>query len=324
MVGSGSLLRPALAAISNLSPVCNRACSTSLAPPSITASRTATAAFTPPRSLRYLSTSLVRRQPNEPNISEFDTATSSARPFRTVQGDGARTRSKVVLLAGLPLSVTPNDLKSLAPGVKIHNAISRIEYIYTRLMRPSGKALVSFTHPIHAQNFAEACQQRILGGKMMRAQLLDQERHQNLLDRTYGNWPARMQIPFDLIEYETGKLVLLRNIPQYTTEARLEERLAPRYDLREQDRWRGKRRSRVGILRSAKGFGGSHDAVLGGVLKLDKPHQDATVTSFIVRCKSPQEAMRLVRRWHNTYFAPATFGVDDTGGRYRVEASILY
>ncbi|KAJ1593881.1 hypothetical protein NDA11_005653 [Ustilago hordei] len=128
----------------------------------------------------------------------------------------------------------------------------------------------------------------------------------------------------DLIEYEGGKLVLLNNIPQETTEARLEERLAVRYDLKPQDRWRGKRESYAGWEIDKKGYGGSHDAVLGGVFKLPKWHPDATTTAFLVRCQTAVEAMRLVRRWHNTFFAPATFDIQVTGGRFKLSASVLY
>lgn len=237
---------------------------------------------------------------------------------------GEITKEKDVLLSGLPITATPADIKSFARETKTYNDIGRIEYIYTKSMRPSGKALVSFSSPIHARHFEASVHGRILGGRQLNAWLRSVDERKKLLLDTYGLWHSSYQIPLDLIEYETGKLVLLRNIPHDTFEGRLEERLAPRYDLRPQDRWRAKRTSYAGYLYDSKGYGGSHDAVLGGVLKLPKLHPDATTQSFIVRCQSASEAMRLVRRWHNTYFAPATFDIQDTGGRYRVAASILY
>lgn len=233
-------------------------------------------------------------------------------------------KEKDVLLSGLPTSATPTDIRSLAHETKTSNDIGRIEYIYTKSMRPSGKALISFSSNIHASRFESAAHGRILGGRMLSASLRSVDERAHFLKMTYGSWGPEYQLPFDLIEYETGKLVLLRNIPQATYEARLEERLANRYDLRPQDRWRGKRTSYAGYLLDKKGYGGSHDAVLGGVLKLPKMHIDATTASFIVRCQTQSEAMRLVRRWHNTYFAPATFDIQDTGGRYRVSAHILH
>ncbi|SPO24166.1 uncharacterized protein UTRI_03434 [Ustilago trichophora] len=233
-------------------------------------------------------------------------------------------QEKDVLLTGLPATATPADIRALAHATKTANDIGRIEYIYTKSLRPSGKALVSFSSTIHARHFEGAAHGRILGGRMLKANLRSTSARQRFLQQTYGKWSPDYQLPFDLIEYETGKLVLLRNIPQDTFEARLEERLASRYDLRPQDRWRGKRTSYAGYLLDGKGYGGSHDAVLGGVLKLPKTHIDATTTSFIVRCQTQAEAMRLVRRWHNTYFAPATFDIQNTGGRYRVSASVLY
>ncbi|SPO24024.1 uncharacterized protein UTRI_03434_B [Ustilago trichophora] len=233
-------------------------------------------------------------------------------------------REKDVLLTGLPTTATPADIRALAHQDKTANDIGRIEYIYTKSLRPSGKALVSFSSTTHARHFERAAHGRILGGRMLKADLRSTTARQRLLQHTYSKWSPDYQLPFDLIEYETGKLVLLRNIPQDTFEARLEERLASRYDLRPQDRWRGKRTSYAGYLLDNRGYGGSHDVVLGGVLKLPKMHIDATTTSFIVRCQTQSEAMRLVRRWHNTYFAPATFDIQNTGGRYRVSASILY
>lgn len=232
-------------------------------------------------------------------------------------------REKDVLLTGLPTTATPADIRALAHQTKTANDIGRIEYIYTKSLRPSGKALVSFSSTIRARHFEGAAHGRILGGRMLKAYLRCTSARDRFLQHTYGKWSPDYQLPFDLIEYETGKLVLLSNIPQDTFEARLEERLAS-YDLRPQDRWRGKRTSYAGYLLDGKGYGGSHDTVLGGVLKLPKMHIDATTTSFIVRCQTQAEAMRLVRRWHNTYFAPATFDIQNTGGRYRVSASVLY
>lgn len=231
---------------------------------------------------------------------------------------------KDVLISGLPYTATPSDIRALARETKTFNDVGRIEFIYTRSFRPTGKALVSFSSNARARIFEQDAHGRIIGGKLINADLRSIKLRNDFLQKTYGNWPASYQVPFDLIEYETGKLVLLRNIPQDTFEARLEERLANRYDLKPQDRWRAKRVSYAGYLHSSKGYGGSHDTVLGGVLKLPKTHPDATTANFIVRCQTQSEAMRLVRRWHNTYFAPATFDIQDTAGRYRVSASILY
>lgn len=231
---------------------------------------------------------------------------------------------KDVLISNLPSTATPTDIRALARETKTFNDVGRIEFIYARSFRPTGKALISMSSPMRARMFEEDAHGRIVGGKMINADLRSVQTRKDFLLKTYGNWPESYQIPFDLIEYETGKLVLLRNIPQDTFEARLEERLANRYDLRPQDRWRAKRSSYAGYLHDSKGYGGTHDAVLGGVIKLPKTHPDATTTNFIVRCQTQSEAMRLVRRWHNTYFAPATFDIQDTGGRYRVSASILY
>lgn len=231
---------------------------------------------------------------------------------------------KDVLLSGLPTTATPADIRALARQTKTANDIGRIEFIYLKSFVPSGKALVSFSSPIHARMFEADAHGRIVGGKYINANLRSVKKRREYLINTYGNWPADFQVPFDLIEYETGKLVLLRGIPQDTSEARLEERLANRYDLKPQDRWRGKRYSYAGYSLDTKGHGGSHDAVLGGVLKLPRNYMDTTTANFIVRCQTQSEAMRLVRRWHNTYFAPATFDIQDTAGRYRVSASILY
>ena len=231
---------------------------------------------------------------------------------------------KHVLLSGLPTTATPADIRALARETKTANDIGRIEYIYMRSMTPSGKAIVSFSSHLRARAFEADAHGRIVGGRMLNARIRNVNQRDRLLLQTYGTWPAEYQLPFDLIEYENGKLVLLRNVPKDTSEARLEERLASRYDLRPQDRWRGKRYSIAGYLLDKKGYGGSHDAVLGGVLKLPKQHPDSTTSNYIVRCQTQSEAMRLVRRWHNTYFAPATFDIQDTAGRYRVSASILY
>ncbi|EST09218.1 Nucleotide-binding, alpha-beta plait [Kalmanozyma brasiliensis GHG001] len=231
---------------------------------------------------------------------------------------------KDVLITGLPTTATPLDIRALARETKTFNDVGRIEFMYTRSFQPTGKALVSFSATMRARMFEEDAHGRIVGGKMIKANLRSVKQRKDFLLKAYGNWPADYQIPFDLIEYDTGKLVLLRGIPQDTFEARLEERLAPRYDLKPQDRWRAKRISYAGYLHDSKGYGGSHDAVLGGVLKLPKSHPDATTANFIVRCETQSEAMRLVRRWHNTYFAPRTFDIQDTGGRYRVAASVLY
>ncbi|SJX65007.1 uncharacterized protein SRS1_15834 [Sporisorium reilianum f. sp. reilianum] len=231
---------------------------------------------------------------------------------------------KDVLLSGLPITATPADIRALAREPKTANDMGRIEYIYLKSMVPSSKALISFSNAIHARKFEGDAHGRIVGGRYINASLRSVKQRQGFLIDTYGLWPSEFQLPFDLIEYETGKLVLLRGIPQDTFEARLEERLASRYDLKPQDRWRGKRCSYAGYSINTKGYGGSHDAVLGGVLKLPKLHLDATTASFIVRCQTQSEAMRLVRRWHNTYFAPATFDIQDTAGRYRVSASVLY
>ncbi|SAM85760.1 uncharacterized protein UBRO_07088 [Ustilago bromivora] len=232
--------------------------------------------------------------------------------------------TKYVLLSNLPTTATPTDVRSLAFGQKTFNDISRIEYIYTRSLRPSSKAIVFFSSPIHAQEYESYVHGRILGGKQLSASLRTLDDRVRLLQKAYASWPQEYQLPLDLIEYEGGKLVLLNNIPQETTEARLEERLAVRYDLRPQDRWRGKRASYAGWEIDKKGYGGSHDAVLGGVLKLPKWHPDATTTGFLVRCQTAVEAMRLVRRWHNTFFAPATFDIQVTGGRFKLSASVLY
>ncbi|TKY85550.1 hypothetical protein EX895_005712 [Sporisorium graminicola] len=231
---------------------------------------------------------------------------------------------KDVLLSGLPITATPADIRALARESKTANDIGRIEFIYLKSLVPSSKALVSFSSPVRARTFEADAHGRIVGGKYLNASLRSANQRKRLLIHTYGLWPAEYQLAFDLIEYETGKLVLLRGIPQDTFEARLEERLANRYDLKPQDRWRGKRCSYAGYSYDTRGHGGSHDAVLGGVLKLPRLHLDATTTSFIARCQTQSEAMRLVRRWHNTYFAPATFDIQDTAGRYRVSASILY
>ncbi|GAK68153.1 uncharacterized protein PAN0_044d6388 [Moesziomyces antarcticus] len=230
---------------------------------------------------------------------------------------------KDVVLSSLPLTATPFDIRSLALG-KIRNDLARIEFLYTKSMRPSGRAIASFSNAGNARTFEEIVQGRILGGRQVQARLQSAERRDAFLQSYYASWSRHYQLPLDLIEYERGTLVLLRNIPQDTFEARLEERLAGRYDLRQQDRWRGKRTAYPGYFNDKKGYGGSHDVVLGGVLKLPKAHPDATTASFIVRCQSAFEANRLVRRWHNTYFAPATFDIQDTAGRYRVAASVLY
>ncbi|KIS67084.1 uncharacterized protein UMAG_11552 [Mycosarcoma maydis] len=234
------------------------------------------------------------------------------------------TREKDVLLSGLPTTATPADIRALARESKTANDVARIEFIYTKALRPSGKALISLSSHVRARAFEADAHGRIVGGRMINADLRSTDQRKSFFLAAYGNWPASYQIPFDLIEYEAGKLVLLRNIPKDTFEARLEERLANRYDLKPQDRWRARRTSYAGYLHDRKGYGGSHEAVLGGVLKLPKLHVDATTTNFIVRCQTHSEATRLVRRWHNTYFAPATFDIQDTGGRYRVSASILY
>lgn len=231
---------------------------------------------------------------------------------------------KDVLLSGLPITATPADIRALARETKTANDIGRIEYIYLKSLVPSSKALVTFSSPVRARMFEADAHGRIVGGKYLSASLRSVKERERFFINTYGSWPAEFQLPFDLIEYENGKLVLLRGIPRDTFEARLEERLANRYDLKPQDRWRGKRCSYAGYSYDTRGHGGSHDAVLGGVLKLPRLHIDATTTSFIVRCQTQSEAMRLVRRWHNTYFAPATFDIQDTAGRYRVSASILY
>ncbi|SNX86474.1 uncharacterized protein MEPE_05183 [Melanopsichium pennsylvanicum] len=233
-------------------------------------------------------------------------------------------RQKDVLLSGLPTTATPTDIRALAREPSTANDIGRIEYVYTRTFRPSGKALVSFSSNTTAARFEAAAHGRILGGRMLNAQLKSTDARQRFFQHLYGNWPSHYQLPFDLIDYETGKLVLLQNIPQDTFEARLEERLATRYDLRPQDRWRGKRSSYAAYNIDKTGHGGSHDVVLGGVYKLQKTHHDATTASFIVRCQTQGEAMRLVRRWNNTFFAPATFDIQDTAGRYRISAHILY
>ncbi|CCF50106.1 hypothetical protein NDA14_001928 [Ustilago hordei] len=232
--------------------------------------------------------------------------------------------AKYVLVSNLPTTATPTDLRSLAFGQKTFNDVSRIEYIYTRSLSPSSKAIVSFSSPIHSHDYESHVHGRILGGKQLSASLYTPDDRVRLLQRTYASWPQEYQLPLDLIEYEGGKLVLLNNIPQETTEARLEERLAVRYDLKPQDRWRGKRESYAGWEIDKKGYGGSHDAVLGGVFKLPKWHPDATTTAFLVRCQTAVEAMRLVRRWHNTFFAPATFDIQVTGGRFKLSASVLY
>ncbi|KAI3491933.1 hypothetical protein L1887_43642 [Cichorium endivia] len=144
---------------------------------------------------------------------------------------------KDVVLSSLPPTATPSDIRSLALG-KTRNDLARIEFLYTKSMRPSGRAIASFSNAGHARTFEETVQGRILGGRQVQARLQSAERRDAFLQSHYASWPWHYQLPLDLIEYERGTLVLLRNIPQDTFEARLEERLASRYDLRQQDRWR--------------------------------------------------------------------------------------
>lgn len=235
-----------------------------------------------------------------------------------------KTGLRHLLLSNLPLTATPEDIKQLCTSAKNYNSLGRIEYLYNRHMQRTGQAFVSFASSDAAIEYAQANDRRILGDGVLRGKLYDELSLDDYLTRYYGYWPAEYQLPFDLIEYDPAKLVLLSNVPQLTTEARMEERLSPRYDLRPQDRWRGRRKNKANFLVERKGYGGTHDAVLGSVFKLPKVHPDATTVSFVARCQTPQEAMRLVRRWHNTYFAPATFGIQDTAGSFRIEASILY
>lgn len=282
----------------------------------------------------FASTSKLTLNPFLSTASNFSTTTLASvgqqlpPSFSTTSDDIVYDRQaknrKDVLLSNLPHTATPTDIRSLAISPKTARDLGRIEFIYTKSLRPSGKALLSFSSPIHASAFEYSAQSRILGGKQLSASLRHTSDREKFLKSIYGLWPTHFQLPLDLIEYETGKLVLLSNIPQDTSEARLEERLAGRYDLKPQDRWRGKRTSFAGYELDKKGWGGSHDKVLGGVVKLEKWHWDATTCSFLVRCQTQGEAMRLVRRWHNTFWAPASYDIQDTGGRYRLGASILY
>lgn len=233
-------------------------------------------------------------------------------------------RIQIVRLSGLPLTATPQDIKALAATNKVANSLGRIEFMYDRHMRFTGEAMLLFAAQIHAINFAQQNSDRVVGDSVLKTRIFTKEALVEQLNRYYGYWPAEYQTPLDLIEYDTGKLVVLSNLPQWTTEARLEERLNPRYDLRPQDRWRGKRVSRANILINSKGFGGSSDVILGSVVKLPKVHPEATTASFLVRCQTRSEAQRLFRRWHNTYFAPASFPIQETAGAFRVQASILY
>ncbi len=193
-------------------------------------------------------------------------------------------REKDVLLTGLPTTATPTDIRTLAREAKTSNDIGRIEFIYTRNMRPSGKALVSFSSNVHARHFEAAAHGRILGGRMLNASLRSTDDRQRLLQSTYGTWSAEYQLPFDLIEYETGKLVLLRNIPQDTFEARLEERLAARYDLRPQDRWRGKRTSYAGY-------------------SLDTRDTVAVMMQCLAACSSCQRCIKMLQQLRSSFDA---------------------
>lgn len=231
---------------------------------------------------------------------------------------------KFVLMSNLPTTYTPQDLKQLAPSDKCCNALGRIEFIYDKLMKPTGKALLSFADETHAMTYAHQNFRRPLGNHVLHTRILSANALENFLIQYYGTWDVGYQVIFDLIEYDSAKLVLLSNLPRQTSESRIEERLHLRYDLKPQDRWRGKRVSRVNFLRDSKGYGGSSDVILGSVIKLPVPNPNATVCSFVVRLTTISEAMRLVRRWHNTYYSPDQFDLSRTAGKFRIQASIIY
>ncbi|KAN0059663.1 hypothetical protein ACQY0O_008234 [Thecaphora frezii] len=268
-------------------------------------------------------------RPVATSAAAFDVAPRSydARRVRRVASRPgyAQDTARIVLLSGLPTSALPNDIRGLAPNAKIANHVSRIEFLRTHFFEPSGKALVHFSTENHARGFEQACSKRILGGSVLDARCFTPKEAEDFHTAYYRRHPRFMQLPLDLVNHESGKLVLLRGLPLLTTEEKMAIKLGRTYDLANTTHFRATKRSNAGISH-ARGpdFNISHSLHLGPVLRLLNLNPDASTVSFIVRLKTTHEAMRLARKWHNNFFAPQRFNIEATGGRFCVQAHVVY
>ncbi|EPQ29668.1 uncharacterized protein PFL1_02888 [Pseudozyma flocculosa PF-1] len=252
---------------------------------------------------------------------------ATAKPSLATQSSRRPPPERVVLLTGLPATATPNDIRRLTGNDASGQHFHRIEFLRTLFFNPSGKALVYFSTDSSARRFQRACSKRILGANVLDSRCMSDAAADNLLAVAYSRHPRHLQLPLDLVHYESGKLVLLRGLPSLTTEDKMQTKLSRTYDLMETGWWRGKRRSNAGYKAPRKpGFDpvSNHALNLGPVLRLHNIHEDASTAAFLIRLRTTAEAMRLARMWHNSYFTPQRFNVDETGGRYRIEAHVIY
>ncbi|PWN47515.1 hypothetical protein IE53DRAFT_371394 [Violaceomyces palustris] len=272
------------------------------------------------------STSLSPSPSSSATPSEFASSSSDTNPNRARGYRYPHNAKRRVLLSGLPDTALPNDVRRLAPTLVNSNAIFDVTFLRSGLLNQTGKAIVHFSTDVEASDFKHSADKRILGGKVVDATILSNPEMHETIDLHYANHMASLRVPLDIISAESGRVVILRGLPALTGEEKLRNKLEKRYDLVGSGPWRGKVLNRAGHNRHViqEGSINNHNLILGPVLRLPNTHQDSSTSWFLVRLKSMSEAIRLARRWNNTYFTPQRFNIDATGGRYKVQASVAY
>lgn len=217
--------------------------------------------------------------------------------------------ARVIALSNIPRSVIPSDIHRLAPNA------SSIDFLRSPQLQLNGSALVALDSDMEATEFACLDGQMALGGAVIRARQISVAEGLAMIRAPYAARPATTAA-LDTIAASSMRAVLLRGIPPKTTPEKLEKKLRRSYSLAEYD---------------------IEVPLFCGVTRHDRPHTRvpavfrvppatpwSTVATFLVRLHTTEEAMRLARAWHRTHYAPQKYGVERTGDRYVVDASVLY
>lgn len=216
---------------------------------------------------------------------------------------------RVVVLGNVPRTVLPSDIARLA-----HNA--SIDFVRTTQLHPSGSVLVTLADDAAAAEFAHKSNSMCLGGSAISARQISVADGLSLIRAPYAARPS-ITAALDIIAGHAMRTVLLRGIPPKTMPVKLAKKLERSYALEN-----GELHVPLfgGMRRHERTWSGSAPSVL----RVPATSPDSTVAAFLVRLQSTEEAMRLVRAWHRKHYSPQKYGIERTGDRYVVDASVVY
>lgn len=236
-------------------------------------------------------------------------AAARARTMTPADRAAALLCARVVALSNVPRSAIPSDIYRLAPRASV-------DFLRTPQLQLSGTVLVSLANDVAAADFTRYCNGISLGGADLGARQVSVAEGLALIRAPYAARPAAA-CALDMIAGSRMRAVLLKGIPPKTTPEKLEKKLRRSYVLADD-------RLEVPPFCGVRRHDRLRNTRAPAVLRVPPAMPGSTVAAFLVRLHSTEEAMRLVRAWHRTHYAPQKYGVERTGDRYVVDASVMY